>query len=47
LVGAGKDALMVDTITGVVSTGPAALYPPTQQTAELLLAHAQFGFASN
>jgi hypothetical protein len=47
VVSPGKDALVVDTITGVVSTGPAALYPPTQQAAELLLAHAQFGFASN
>lgn len=47
VVSAGKDALIVDTITGVVSTGPAALYPPTQQAAKLLLAHAQFGFASN
>lgn len=47
VVSAGKDALMVDTISGVVSTGPKALYPPTQKTAQLLLAHAQFGFASN
>lgn len=47
VVSAGKDALIVDTITGVVSTGPAALYPPTQQAAQLLLAHAQFGFASS
>lgn len=47
VVSPGQNALIVDTITGVVSPGPEALYPPTQQTAQLLLAHAQFGFASN
>lgn len=47
LTSPGNDALIVDTITGVVSSGPRAVYPPTQQAAELLMAHAQFGFTSH
>jgi len=47
VVSAGNDSLIVDTITGVVSTGPRAIYPPTQQVAELLVSLAQFGFTSN
>jgi len=43
----GQNALIVDTITGMISPGPEAVYPPTQITAQLLLAHAQFGFVSN
>lgn len=47
VVGDGHDALLIDTISGVVSPGPKANYPPTQQAASLLLAQAQFGFTSN
>ncbi|WP_066632964.1 YncE family protein [Desulfolucanica intricata] len=44
---AGKDAVIVDTITGITYTGPGTVYPPTQQTATLLLAQAKLGFSSN
>lgn len=47
IVSPGKDALMVDTISGVVYPGPGTIYPPTQQTATLILAQARFGFTSN
>jgi len=48
VVSAGSDALVVDTITGMVSTGPQAFYSsPALQPAELFFAHAQFGFVSN
>jgi len=48
VISAGSDALIVDTITGTVSTGPQAIYPsPALQPAELFFAHAQFGFVSN
>ncbi|NLI13369.1 YncE family protein [Pelotomaculum propionicicum] len=46
VVGPGQDAKIIDTLTGVVSAGPSAIYPPTQQTAQLLLTQAQFGFVS-
>lgn len=42
---AGKDALVVDTITGEVSPGPKAAY--STQTATLLAAHAQSGYVSS
>lgn len=47
VVDPGQDMLIVDTISGNVSDGPKAIYPPSQQAAELLQAYAQFGFASN
>lgn len=46
-VSAGNDALVIDTISGVFTTGPRAIYPPTQQPADILLVQAQFGFTSN
>lgn len=47
IVSPGNNALIVDTVTGVVSTGPTVVYPPTQQSAKLLLAQTQFGFVSS
>ena len=47
LVSSDQNALNVDTITGVSYNGPAAVYPLTQQTANLMAVQAQFGSSSN